>query len=464
MIRLLLHLLRLLPVLFGGHRQLVLENLTLRQQIAVYKRRQTRPRLRRTDRLFWAGLARIWPGWRQALVIVTPDTVLRWQRRRFRDYWAQLSARTMAGRPPVNAEIRALITHIATANPLWGAPRIHGELVKLGIDVAERTVSRLMPKRRPQPSQTWRTFLANHVQDLVSVDFFTVPTARLRVLFVLVVLAHHRRRVVHFNVTEHPTALWTAQQIVEAFPDDSAPSYLLRDRDRVYGQQFRHRVKGMRIKEVLTAPRSPWQNPFAERLIGSIRRECLSHVLVLDESHLRRILTRYFSYYHHARTHLALDKDTPDPRPIEPPAAGMIVEVPEVGGLHHRCLRQAAWYLSASDPNTNALRARPCGRRANLSEPRTYGSRPIDNPALDTSPHLHRVAAARRIQRSSTRVGRRYGERQSHTSTSNPNTRWSNRAQGQRRGISPSAGRRASAGEGFGTTAALHSARGARGP
>jgi transposase InsO family protein len=248
----------------------------------------------------------------------------------------------MAGRPPVNAAIRALITHIATANPLWGAPRIHGELVKLGIDVAERTVSRLMPKRRPQPSQTWRTFLANHVQDLVSVDFFTVPTARLRVLFVLVVLAHHRRRVVHFNVTEHPTALWTAQQIVEAFPDDSAPSYLLRDRDRVYGQQFRHRVKGMRIKEVLTAPRSPWQNPFAERLIGSIRRECLSHVLVLDESHLRRILTRYFSYYHHARTHLALDKDTPDPRPIEPPAAGMIVEVPEVGGLHHRYLRQAA--------------------------------------------------------------------------------------------------------------------------
>jgi hypothetical protein len=169
----------------------------------------------------------------------------------------------MAGRPPVNAEIRALITHIATANPLWGAPRIHGELVKLGIDVAERTVSRLMPKRRPQPSQTWRTFLANHVQDLVSVDFFTVPTARLRVLFVLVVLAHHRRRVVHFNVTEHPTALWTAQQIVEAFPDDSAPSYLLRDRDRVYGQQFRHRVKGMRIREVLTAPQ-----PLAE----SVRR------------------------------------------------------------------------------------------------------------------------------------------------------------------------------------------------
>src|SRR2546422_7934284 len=192
---------------------------------------------------------------------------------------------------------------MATANLLWGAPRIHGEFLKLGIDVAERTVPRLMPKRRPRPSQTWRTFLDNHVLGLVSLDFFTVPTARLRVLFVLVVLAHHRRRVVHFNVTEHPTAHWTAQQIVDAFPDDSAPSYLLRDRDQVYGQQFRHRVKGMGIDEVLTAPHSPWQNPFAERLIGSIRRECLNHVLVLGERHLRRLLTRYFAYYHQARTH-----------------------------------------------------------------------------------------------------------------------------------------------------------------
>src|SRR5881397_3153692 len=231
---------------------------------------------------------------------------------------------------------------MATANLLWGAPRIHGELLKLGIDVAERTVSRLLPKRRIPPSQTWRTFLANHVRDLVSHDFFTVPTVRLRVLFVLVVLAHHRRRVVHFNVTEHPTAHWTAQQIVDTFPDDSAPLYLLRDRDTIYGHAFRQRVKGMGISEVLTAPLSPWQNPFAERLIGSIRRECLNHVLVLGESHLRRILTRYFSYYHRARTHLALDKDASDLRPVELPEAGRIVEIPEVGGLHHRYLRQAA--------------------------------------------------------------------------------------------------------------------------
>jgi putative transposase len=259
MITLLLHLLRRLPFLFGGHRQLAIENLALRHQFSVYKRTTTRPKLCTTDRLFWIGLTRVGAGWRQSLVFVTPDTVLRWQRRRFREYWTQLSGRTTGGRPAINAEIRALIARMANANPLWGAPRIHGELLKLGIEVAERTVSRLMPRRRPQPSQTWRTFLDNHVQDLVSIDFFTVPTARLRVLFVLVVLAHHRRRVVHFNVTEHPTAVWTAQQIVAAFPDDSAPSYLLRDRDQEYGEQFRHRVKGMCVDEVLTAPHSPWQ-------------------------------------------------------------------------------------------------------------------------------------------------------------------------------------------------------------
>ena len=242
MITLVLHLLRLFPFLCGGHRQLARENLALRQQLAVYKRTTTRPTLRRTDRLFWVWLARVWAGWRQPLLIVTPDTVLRWQRRRFREHWTELSGRPTVGRPPVNAELKARVGKMAAANPLWGAPRIHGELLKLGIHVAERTVSRLLPKRRMPPSQTWRTFLTNHVRDLVSLDFFTVPTARLRVLFVLVVLAHHRRRVVHFNVTEHPTAHWTAQQIVDAFPDDTAPSYLLRDRD----QRLRSRVPATR--------------------------------------------------------------------------------------------------------------------------------------------------------------------------------------------------------------------------
>ena len=339
MITALLHLLRLLPFLCGDHRHLALENLALHHQLAVYRRTAPRPKLRTTDRLLWVALAKVWPSWKQALVIVSPDTVLRWQRRRFREHWTKLSGRPIAGRPPVNVVAKTLITRMAAANPLWGAPRIHGELLKLGIHVAERTVSRLLPKRRTPPSQTWRTFLANHVRDLVSIDLFTVPSARLRVFFVLVVLAHDRRRVLHFNVTEHPTATWAAQQIVDAFPDDTAPSYLLRDRDQVYGEWFRRRVKGL---GVLTAPQSPWQNPFAERLIGSVRRDCLNHVVVLGERHLRRILIAYFAYYHRARTHLSLDKDAPDGRPIEPPELGTIIAIPEVGGLHHRYVRRAA--------------------------------------------------------------------------------------------------------------------------
>src|SRR3989442_1976822 len=335
-------LLRLLPMLCGGHHQVALENLALRHQLAVYKKTVDRPKLPSRDRRFWVALSRVWTGWRQALVIVSPNTVLRWQRRRFREYWARLSARPAAGRQRVSRQIRALVVRMAQANPLWGAPRIHGELQKLGIDVAERTVSRLLPKRRSPPSQTRRTFLTNHVRDLVAIDFFTVPTARLRVLFVFVVLAHDRRRLLHFNVTERPTAAWTAQQIVDAFPDDSAPSYLLRDRDSVYGHVFRQRVKGMGVGEVLTAPHSPWQNPFAERLIGSIRRECLNHVLVLGERHLRRLVTRYFAYYHQARTHLSLDKDAPHGRPIERPELGRAIPIREAGGPHPRSARRAA--------------------------------------------------------------------------------------------------------------------------
>jgi putative transposase len=226
---------------------------------------------------------------------------------------------------------------------LGRGPSQHGP--QLGDHVVANLGREIGPTDAAHPlekQQTRRTFLTNHVQDLVSIDFFTVPTARLRVLFVLVVLAHHRRRVLHCNVTEHPTAAWTAQQVVDTFPDDTAPAYLLRDRDAIYGDTFRHRVKGMQIQEVLTAARSPWQNPFAERLIGSIRRECLDHVLVLNERHLRRILTRYFAYYHRTRTHLSLTKDAPDGRPVEPPELGKVVPIREVGGLHHRYVRRAA--------------------------------------------------------------------------------------------------------------------------
>ena len=334
-------LIHLLASVVRDRRELLLENLALRQQLAILKRTTSRPRLRKTDRLFWVWLSRVWPNWRQALLFVRPETVLVWQRRRFRLFWTSLS-KSHGGRPAVSPEVRALVRKMAYANPLWGAPRIHGELLKLGIEISERTVSRFMPRRKQPPSQTWRTFLANHMGDLVSIDFFTVPSARFKILFVLVVLSHSRRRVVHFNVTEHPTASWTAQQMIEAFPEDTAPSYLLRDRDGVYGSHFRHRIKGMGIEEVLTAPRSPWQNPFAERLVGSIRRECLNHVVVLGEGHLRRLLKSYFHYYHRSRTHLSLQKDAPTPRAVQPPVPGHVIEIPQVGGLHHRYERRAA--------------------------------------------------------------------------------------------------------------------------
>ena len=217
--------------------------------------------------------------------------MLAWQRKRFRDHWAKLSKQGRPGRPTVSKEVRALIRKMSEANTGWGSPRIVGELRKLGIDVAKSTMEKYRVRSRKPPSPTWKAFLKNHVRDLVSIDFFVVPTVRFKVLFVLVVLAHHRRRVVHFNVTEHPTAQWTGQQIIEAFPWDTAPKYLLRDRDTIYGSQFQRHVKSMVIEEVLTGPRSPWQNAFVERAIGSIRRDCLDHVIVLNDRHLKRILT-----------------------------------------------------------------------------------------------------------------------------------------------------------------------------
>jgi len=239
-------------------------------------------------------------------------------------------------------EVRQLIRDMWQANPMWGSPRIVGELRKVGIDVAKSTVETYRMRPPKPPSLTWKTFLANHVQDLVALDFFAVPTVTYKVLFVLLIVAHHRRRVVHVAITEHPTAEWTAQQVVDAFPWDEVPRYLLRDRDRIYSASFQQRVRNMGIKEVVIAPRSPWQNPYVERLIGSIRRECLDHVIVLHERHLRRLLTEYFQYYHHWRTHRALDMDCPVPRPVQRPEVGSIREVPDVGRLHHHYERRTA--------------------------------------------------------------------------------------------------------------------------
>jgi putative transposase len=326
--------------LFVSRLSLAAEILVLLQQLLVLNRSLKRPKLRRRDRLFWVCLSRLWKDWRDALIIVKPDTVIKWHREGFRLYW-RWKSKTPIGRPPIDKEIRELIRRISRENPLWGVPRIQSELRLLGFNVTEKTVAKYRVKRAKPPSQTWKTFLANHVNQIAAIDFFTIPTINFRVLYCFIVLLHGRRKIVHFNVTEHPTAEWTAQQIIEAFPDDTAPRYLLRDRDSIYGEEFRSRVKGMQIEEVVTAPHSPFQNPYAERVIGSIRRECLDHLIVVNEDHLRRILRDYFKYYHDSRPHQSLERNSPAPREIEPPSQGKVIAIPQVGGLHHRYRRAA---------------------------------------------------------------------------------------------------------------------------
>jgi transposase InsO family protein len=335
-------LLAFIASLFRSTASLRLENLALRHQVAVYKQSVHRPRLRPIDRLFWAWLSRLWPQWQHALAFVQPRTVITWQRKRFRDYWRRLSQSGRPGRHSIAKEVRELIRAMWQANPTWGSPRIVGELRKLGIEVAKSTVEKYRPRVHKSASPTWKSFLNNHVKDLMACDFFTVPTVTYKVLFVFVILTHERRRVIHFNVTEHPTAAWTSQQIVEAFPWDTAPRYLLRDRDSIYGVVFQQRVWHMGIDEVVIAPRSPWQNLYVERLIGSMRRDCLDHIIILHTRHLKRVLSNYFSYYHVWRTHLSLNMDCPQTRPVARPEVGNVIAIPEVGGLHHHYERQAA--------------------------------------------------------------------------------------------------------------------------
>ncbi len=295
---LLLFLVRWFLTTFRPRVSLQLEVVALRHQLSVYQRTYRRPHIAPADRVLWSYPACVWPGWRERLFLVKPSTVIAWQRKRFRDHWRRLSQAGQPGRPPIAKEVRELIRRLSRANPNWGSPRIVGELAKLGIEVAKSTVEKYRVRSRGAPSPTWKAFLDNHVKDLVSIDFFTVATARFQVLFVFLVLAHHRRQVLHFNVTAHPSSQWTTQQIVEAFPFDTGPRYLLRDRDDIYGAKFRNRVRSFGIEEVLTAPRSPWQNPYVERLIGSIRRECLDHVIIMNDRHLKRLLTSYFQHYH----------------------------------------------------------------------------------------------------------------------------------------------------------------------
>ena len=334
--------LSLIGALFRSQLSLRVENVALRHQLAIYQRAVKRPSIRPEDRVLWSWLSRHWSRWREVVVFVQPETVIAWQRKRLRDHWARLSRAEKPGRPLISEEIRELIRKLSGANPLWGTPRIVGELGKLGIKVAKSTVDKYRVRSRKPPSTTWKAFLKNHLDDLVSIDFLIVPTIRFKILYVLIVLAHARRKVLHFNITANPTAQWTAQQIVEAFPWGSAPKYLLRDRDAIYGVEFRKRIHAMGIEQVLSAPRSPWQNPFVERLIGTLRRDCLDHVVALNECHLRRIVARYLDYYHDWRTHLSLAMDAPNPRIVHPPDRGRVVAFSELGGLHHHYERLAA--------------------------------------------------------------------------------------------------------------------------
>jgi putative transposase len=326
---------------FQPRSQLLLENLALRHQLLVMRRTAGRPQFRKTDRLLWICFRALWAAWEKALAIVRPQTVIAWHRAGFRLYW-RWKSRRREGRPSIDRELIRLIRRMWEANPTWGSPRIRDELAKLGLRFSDSTIRKYRPKSTRSPSQSWKTFLKNHMGHTAAIDFFTVPTATFRVLYVFIVLAHQRRKVVHFAVNEAPTAFWSGQQMANAFPFGNPPRFLLRDRDAIYGSEFRSRVAGLGMEEILIAPHSPWQNPYAERLIGTLRRDCLDHVIVFNERHLNRVIREYVDYYHRHRTHRAQERDCPVPRKVEAADQGEIVEFPFVGGLHHRYARRAA--------------------------------------------------------------------------------------------------------------------------
>ena len=329
---------RALRAMVRRRADLVIENLALRQQVTALKRERPRPPLVDTDRAFWVGLRSSWPRWASRLLIVNPDTVAQWNRARFRRYWTRLSRRRHPGRPPVDIEIRRLIRTMACDG--WGAPRIHAELTKLGFVISEMTVSRYLPRRPAEPDQVkrWVAFLRNHKDDIAAMDLFTVPTASLRLIYGFFVIEHGRRHLLHFGATFHPTSEWVIQQLRDAFPYDTAPKYLIFDRDSIFSDAVVQFIKSAGIKPVRISFRSPWQNGTAERWIGSCKRELLHHVVVLGERHFLRLVRSYITYYHEDRCHLGLDKDTPNKRAgtPRPSPTARVVALPRVGGLHHR--------------------------------------------------------------------------------------------------------------------------------
>jgi putative transposase len=327
--------------LLGSSAAVTLENVALRHQLAVLQRSVGRPRLHRWDRLVWVGLSQLWAGWRSTLVIVQPATVLAWHRQGFQLYWRWKSRRRSVGRPPLALELRTLIRRMARENPTWGRRRIQAELRFLGNEVAELTVAKYMRRSSPRPSSTWRAFLEAHIGEIVAIDFFVVPTLTFQLLFGFLILRHHRRELVHVNVTDHPAAAWAAHNLSRASRKRPCPSTCSATGTRSTAMCSSGGCKAWGMSEILIAPRAPWQNPFAERVIGSIRRECLDHVIVLNERHLRRLLRRYLAYYNATRPHQSLHNDSPHRREVQTPAGGRIVAIPKVGGLHHRYQRAA---------------------------------------------------------------------------------------------------------------------------
>src|SRR6266540_3680937 len=318
--------------LFRSRRRLEVENLFLRHQ---QQRTPRRLHLRWVDRALFIWLYRRFPRILDAITIVRPETVVRWHRMGFAAYW-RWKSRPRGGRPQIGKEVRDLIRRMSFENPSWGATKIHGELLKLG-NVAQSTVSIYMVPRRDRPLQTWKTFLRNHMEGIASIDLFVVPTIAFQQLYALLVLGHRRRQLLWFAVTRNPTAEWLARQITEAFPWGGAPKYLIRDNDRAFGVAFKARIRAMGIRDRPTSFRSPWQNGYVERLIGSLRRECTDNLIVFNAEHLRRILAKYASYYNEGRTHVSLGKDAPCARPVE--RLGVIIPRPILGGLHHRYAR-----------------------------------------------------------------------------------------------------------------------------
>jgi predicted DCC family thiol-disulfide oxidoreductase YuxK len=328
---------------FRTRQNLMLENLALRQQLLVLKRRHPKPRLGLLDKLFWVALRQLWSDWKKCLYLVAPDTVPRWPQAGFRLYWALLcKVRRRAGGKKIPREVRDLIFQMVAENATWGAPRIHGELRMLGFEVSERTISRWMRRapRNPEPAQRWRAFLRNHREAIAAMDFFTVPTLTFNLLYCFFVIRHDRRRILHFNVTRHPTSGWIVQQLREAFPYQSAARFLLFDHDQKYGLEVPAAIRSMNMECVQTSIHSPWQNGVAERWVGSCRRDVLDHVIALNEYHLKRLLGDYIRYYHDDRTHLGLSKETPGGR-VRSASWGRVVSHARLGGLHHRYDRAA---------------------------------------------------------------------------------------------------------------------------